>query len=194
MVFPGVLRGRPEPRLATTPMNQPRRSLSSPGVRPMIRGAGTKATRAESLEEPSFRSPKLPDIRAAGPRTSVASLFATRFRVAPKITMRLVHAQGRSRPQPRIFRKKAPPSHARPPSNPMYARARSAAFPDRPRPRRRSRGRIHAGCASGRRGGVYRLLVALGIGATHLPRTIAAWSGASRRDRRSSTAAALTVA
>jgi hypothetical protein len=32
MVFPGVLRGRPEPRLATTPTNRPRRSLSSPGV------------------------------------------------------------------------------------------------------------------------------------------------------------------
>ena len=31
MVFPGVLRGRPGPRLATTPTNRPRRSLSSPG-------------------------------------------------------------------------------------------------------------------------------------------------------------------
>ena len=32
MVFPGVLRGLPGPRLATTPTNRPRRSLSSPGV------------------------------------------------------------------------------------------------------------------------------------------------------------------
>ena len=31
MVFPGVLRGRPGPRLATTPAKRPRRSLSSPG-------------------------------------------------------------------------------------------------------------------------------------------------------------------
>src|SRR5205807_6347788 len=29
--FPGVLRGLPGPRLATTPTNRPRRSLSSPG-------------------------------------------------------------------------------------------------------------------------------------------------------------------
>src|SRR6185437_2171810 len=36
MVFPGVLRGRPEPRLATTPTSRPRRSLSSPGVTPNI--------------------------------------------------------------------------------------------------------------------------------------------------------------
>src|SRR5580692_6815934 len=32
MVFPGVLRGLPGPRLATTPTNRPRRSLSSPGM------------------------------------------------------------------------------------------------------------------------------------------------------------------
>src|SRR5450755_5126875 len=31
IVFPGVLRGRPGPRLATTPTSRPRRSLSSPG-------------------------------------------------------------------------------------------------------------------------------------------------------------------
>src|SRR3954449_12113284 len=31
MVFPGVLRGLPGPRLATTPAKRPRRSLSSPG-------------------------------------------------------------------------------------------------------------------------------------------------------------------
>ena len=30
--FPGVLRGLPGPRLATTPANRPRRSLSSPGI------------------------------------------------------------------------------------------------------------------------------------------------------------------
>jgi len=30
MFFPGVLRGRPGPRLATTPTSRPRRSLSSP--------------------------------------------------------------------------------------------------------------------------------------------------------------------
>ncbi len=30
--FPGDLRGLPEPRLATTPTNRPRRSLSSPGM------------------------------------------------------------------------------------------------------------------------------------------------------------------
>ncbi len=33
---PGVLRGRPGPRLATTPTNRPRRSLSSPGVFVMV--------------------------------------------------------------------------------------------------------------------------------------------------------------
>ena len=32
MVFPGVLRGRPGPRLATKPTNRPRRSLSSPWI------------------------------------------------------------------------------------------------------------------------------------------------------------------
>ena len=32
MVFPGVLRGRPGPRLATTHTSRPRRSLSSPGM------------------------------------------------------------------------------------------------------------------------------------------------------------------
>ena len=32
MVFPGVLRGLPGPRLAATPVSRPRRSLSSPGV------------------------------------------------------------------------------------------------------------------------------------------------------------------
>src|SRR5579859_2402977 len=32
MVFPGVLRGRPGPRLATIPTSRPRRSLSSPGM------------------------------------------------------------------------------------------------------------------------------------------------------------------
>ncbi len=36
--FPAVLRGQPEPRLATTPTNRPRRSLSSPGCLIQCRG------------------------------------------------------------------------------------------------------------------------------------------------------------
>src|ERR1700749_3895827 len=46
MVFPGVLRGLPGPRLATTPTNRPRRSLSSPGVSapPSIEAEGLRKT------------------------------------------------------------------------------------------------------------------------------------------------------
>src|SRR5262249_3946282 len=46
MVFPGVLRGRPGPRLATTPTSQPRRSLSSPGRLPCERSRGNDAVPA----------------------------------------------------------------------------------------------------------------------------------------------------
>ena len=40
------------------------------------------ATRGEPLEEPSFQTPKRTNIWAAGPLTSVASLFAAQLRVA----------------------------------------------------------------------------------------------------------------
>src|SRR5262249_41913389 len=46
MVFPGVLRGRPGPRLATTPASQPRRSLSSPGRLPCERSRRNDAVPA----------------------------------------------------------------------------------------------------------------------------------------------------
>src|SRR5438270_9278428 len=114
--FPGVLRGRPGPRLATTPTNRPRRSLSSPG---MLYGTILAAGRAEIRAAPApvqasqsaldrarseGRRGARPDgtkkttrprvaVRnllgrarratslVARPHTSVASLFASRFRV-----------------------------------------------------------------------------------------------------------------
>ena len=48
-LFPGVLRGLPGPRLATTPTNRPRRSLSSPGVmcvRLIVEAAGMNRRRS----------------------------------------------------------------------------------------------------------------------------------------------------
>src|SRR6476619_4303906 len=61
MVFPGVLRGLPGPRLATTPTDRPRRSLSYPGVMSgPILGRKTqhneKRHGAEPLEDPFRRS------------------------------------------------------------------------------------------------------------------------------------------
>src|SRR6185437_11540260 len=49
--FPGVLRGHPEPRLATTPTNRPRRSLSSPGMYafPSIETEEHRKTRSVSV-------------------------------------------------------------------------------------------------------------------------------------------------
>ena len=45
MFFPGVLRGRPGPRLATIPTSRPRRSLSSPGMSLL---QSSRATAAEA--------------------------------------------------------------------------------------------------------------------------------------------------
>ena len=98
MVFPGVLRGRPGPRLATILTSRPRRSLSSPRMycRPSVAGDNEETTRGEQkrrgpgpLEEPVLVRPEgLSSVRPEGrswrvarPHTSVASLFATRFRV-----------------------------------------------------------------------------------------------------------------
>ena len=46
MVFPGVLRGRPEPRLATILANRPRRSLSSPRMLARLKSSGARQRRA----------------------------------------------------------------------------------------------------------------------------------------------------
>src|SRR5674476_1306696 len=43
MVFPGVLRGRPGPRLATILTSRPRRSLSSPGMLLHLQSSRTTA-------------------------------------------------------------------------------------------------------------------------------------------------------
>ena len=49
--FPGVLRGHPEPRLATIPADRPRRSLSSPGTFCALQSSG--AGRLASATRPS---------------------------------------------------------------------------------------------------------------------------------------------
>ena len=68
MVFPGVLRGRPGPRLATTPTSRPRRSLSSPGMCcPLIVAAGDAGGGAQNKSDadPSrLRNP--PRVRPEG--------------------------------------------------------------------------------------------------------------------------------
>src|ERR1700716_1801723 len=53
-----------------------RRSRGGGPARSIRPAPGTKMTRGKPLEEPSFRAPKLPDLWAAGPFTSVASLSA----------------------------------------------------------------------------------------------------------------------
>src|ERR1035441_10297594 len=71
MFFPGVLRGRPGPRLATTPTSRPRRSLSSPGMYycSSVAGDNEETTRGERgdnekrrgsgpLEEPAPTDPE----------------------------------------------------------------------------------------------------------------------------------------
>ena len=92
MVFPGVLRGRPGPRLATILTSRPRRSLSSPRMCCTISLAVTatsrfwarrrkKTTRSRAARGTrSVRPESLPSW-VARPHTSVASLFAARFRV-----------------------------------------------------------------------------------------------------------------
>jgi hypothetical protein len=104
MVFPGVLRGLPGPRLATTPAKRPRRSLSSPGCPtasslPTLGGdrAGRRVLRTMSASErlnerdavpshlgcsPSRCVPKdTARLQSGGPRNPLASLSAARFRV-----------------------------------------------------------------------------------------------------------------
>src|SRR5580693_3780230 len=59
MVFPGVLRGRPGPRLATTHTSRPRRSLSSPWMSCWFSVAGLKQVDAVPgrFEEPHAGRP-----------------------------------------------------------------------------------------------------------------------------------------
>src|SRR5690349_16127024 len=61
MVFPGVLRGLPGPRLATTPTSRPRRSLSSPGVyvQPILPGAASSTMALSRRRGPGARSAQL---------------------------------------------------------------------------------------------------------------------------------------
>ena len=49
MVFPGVLRGRPGPRLATIHTSRPRRSLSSPWMSFTVQCSAAKTPRAQCL-------------------------------------------------------------------------------------------------------------------------------------------------
>ena len=63
MVFPGVLRGLPGPRLATTPTNRPRRSLSSPGM--FLR---SQCSRAARFNESDAVPGPLRGTRPSGPR------------------------------------------------------------------------------------------------------------------------------
>ena len=51
MVFPGVLRGRPGPRLATIQTNRPRRSLSSPWMFLLECSAVSRPKRAQVQTE-----------------------------------------------------------------------------------------------------------------------------------------------
>src|SRR5271166_936917 len=83
MVFPGVLRGRPGPRLATTPTSRPRRSLSSPGMycASSVPPANKKRRGPKPLRGTRWVRPGGLSLRVARPHTSVASLFAARFRV-----------------------------------------------------------------------------------------------------------------
>src|SRR5665811_1671989 len=84
MVFPGVLRGRPGPRLATIHTNRPRRSLSSPWMYCAIQCSGhlNKSTRSRAaLRNLSPVSPKASRRLVARPYTSVASLLRLGVRV-----------------------------------------------------------------------------------------------------------------
>src|SRR5689334_8626516 len=62
MVFPGVLRGLPGPRLATTPTSRPRRSLSSPGVyvQAILPGAASSTMSLSRRRGPGALRPQLP--------------------------------------------------------------------------------------------------------------------------------------
>src|SRR5260370_1414676 len=63
MVFPGVLRGRPGPRLATTLANRPRRSLSSPRMLVRVECSG-------AIVERALHSPIAPAQNTARPRAN----------------------------------------------------------------------------------------------------------------------------
>src|SRR6478609_7580599 len=78
MVFPGVLRGLPGPRLATTPTSRPRRSLSSPGVHVQaILAAAASSTVALSRERgPGPRRTQLPGDGGDGGSAAATSTTA----------------------------------------------------------------------------------------------------------------------
>src|SRR5579863_8276664 len=79
-LFPGVLRGLPGPRLATTPTIRPRRSLSSPWgcyilkyrglhqrLTPATQSADTPEEPPKSRREPRFRLPHLTVMESNSP-------------------------------------------------------------------------------------------------------------------------------
>src|SRR5436189_5845456 len=117
MVFPGVLRGRPGPRLATTPAKRPRRSLSSPGCptapslptleaiaagRRVLRTmpAGGRLNESDAVPSHLGCSPPRrlredsPWLQSGGPRNPWASLSAARFRVEVELRMAPRDGQG----------------------------------------------------------------------------------------------------
>ena len=119
MVFPGVLRGRPEPRLATTHTNRPCRSLSSPWMLLPLQSSLGRCERAcgpgnESDADPgrSRNLPRSPPRGASsgsggGPHTSLASLFAARFRVWIQLNQHPRAVQGPRARRSRNHREKA---------------------------------------------------------------------------------------
>ena len=114
MVFPGVLRGRPGPRLATILTNRPRRSLSSPRMSAALsvaaserttRGGERKRRGPGPLEEPAPSGPKAFSVGWRGltpqwPR-SLRLGSASGFKVARAPAMQAPRGQ-----RPRTFRKK----------------------------------------------------------------------------------------
>src|ERR1700732_2224625 len=116
MVFPGVLRGRPGPRLATTLANRPRRSLSSPRMLVPVSLAARPPSAAGAEEEKNDAAPghfedlstrpEGPASAGARPHPSMASLFAYRFRVEIQLSSPRKRAQERFGGEPAFCAKK----------------------------------------------------------------------------------------
>ncbi len=113
--FPGDLRGLPEPRLATTPTNRPRRSLSSPGMPCLISVALTLGFNENDAVPGHLRGTR--PFRPWGPSglggaaSHLDGLALWRLGSASESKLRLPSAESKSfLGLPRIFREK----HARP--------------------------------------------------------------------------------